>query len=193
MRGWRTKHSRGEFGTVLHVWQYTVCPCCKHEGRHFFTFSKSRFRAASYSAWWYWRYGAGYTWTGQRTQTDKQTKTKDKASMTQALIQIQSYILHQKKYTSQELKRQKERLHMCTRIQRRNTASNRGDKTTWFWELCLYPLRSVSTHFRQGEKWSVELWMVSLFKSQHLLQEKQNKTKKLLARSVLQMQLCIRY
>lgn len=31
---WRTKRSRGEFGTVLHVWQYTVCPCCKHEGRH---------------------------------------------------------------------------------------------------------------------------------------------------------------
>lgn len=41
--GGGAKSSRGEFSTVLHVWQYTVCPCCKHDGRHSLRSADSRF------------------------------------------------------------------------------------------------------------------------------------------------------
>lgn len=34
MTGGGLSAQEGEFGTVLHVWQYTRCPCCKHEGQH---------------------------------------------------------------------------------------------------------------------------------------------------------------
>lgn len=108
--------------------------------------------------------------------TRKQDKdTNRKANVILALIQTQSYIV-QKKYTSRKQKRQKEWLHICTRIQRRNTASNRGDKTTCFKVVSLPAERLLNT-FWQGDKWSTELWMVSLFKSQRLFQKKQTKEK----------------
>lgn len=95
---------------------------------------------------------------------------------------------------------------MCTRIQRRNTASNRGDKTACFKVVSLPAERLLNT-FWQGGKWSTELWMVSLFKSQRLFTEtNKNKTQLVVwtngalklslqswKRSQFQTQLCIRY
>lgn len=88
-------------------------------------------------------------------------------------------ILHWR-HTSQKkikkLKRQKKWLHMCTRIQRRSTASNRGDKTSCF-KVAFLPAERLLDTFWQGGKRSSELWMVSLFKSQHFRKRKieQNK------------------
>lgn len=58
--------------------------------------------------------------------------------------------IHHKKINTTKTKRQKKKwLHIYTRIQRRNTASNRGDKTTCFKVGVFYLLRGSSTHFNK--------------------------------------------
>lgn len=111
-----------------------------------------------------------------RTLTKQKNKKIKRKEGDLALVQTQSYILHQK-YTSRKQKRQEGWLHVCTRIQRRNTASNRGDKTTCFKVVSL-PAETALNTFWRGGKWPTELWMVSLFKSQRLFKkQKKNKIK----------------
>lgn len=161
---WRTKRSRGEFSTVLHVWQYTVCPCCKHEGRHSLRTAKAGFGA---EACFQFNLMMVHSWFHiNRTKT--QTKSKCESGIDSNTVLLNSRREH---ITGKK----QEWLHMCTRIQRRNTKSNRGDKTAWLKVVSLPAERLLKT-FWQGETWAVELWMVSLFKIPSFIKERRETT-----------------
>lgn len=130
---------------VLHVWQYTVCPHCKHEGRYSFTLSKKQIQ---------WR----IEWAcflilqndtdGTKLVTQRWDTNRKQRVSNMSLTLFTNTVLHSTLKSSQHKKvKDCRRDYTCAQEYKeeiqRVIEETRQHVSKW----CLYPLRSFSMHF----------------------------------------------
>lgn len=100
----------------------------------------------SNSAQWYWWLHSWLHVNRTKTQNEKSKRESGVGFKYSPTFYIRSTTSRQQnKKKEKKNKGQKKWLHVCTRIQRRNTASNRGDKTTCF-KVAPLPCWEASQH-----------------------------------------------
>lgn len=153
---WRTECSRGELCTALHVWQYTACPCCKHEGRY--SLCSANADSGSYSARWQWQNQL------HRNQTRTQIESKWEQSM-------ETHMCHRFKHRSTFYIRDTQNKKINNKSDQISAEKEmETDRETSMFQS------SAFTHWGSWNhgftvKWT-ELCTVSLFKSQCLFTKK---------------------